>query len=305
MNFGAQFRRGDNGLMVGTVHEDGFFHNAGILEGDRIVTIDGHKVATEDEFRRFVRAGHGRVPLVVVRNGERREIIVNLDDLQGQRETARAGSDRENRAALGIWFYALPEGAQVVHVVPGSPAERAGVRIGDWIAKLNGTPCNDWRAVQRDVNQAEPNRTADLEVNRNGQTMRMQARLGAYDEVFANADDWQTIRSRSQEYQIPRKVRPDSSRPDGVRPDGGRADNPLLTGEGSSDRNSAGSAGRPSSAENQGNRQDLERRVRQLEQEVRRLREEIQRGNSTNAAPDRADSGRSPSPPNRQSTDNR
>src|SRR5437667_4645615 len=73
-NFGAQFQRGDNGLgnnglMVSTVQEDGFFHNAGIHEGDRIISIDGHNVATEDEFRRFVMGGHGRVPLVVTRNG--------------------------------------------------------------------------------------------------------------------------------------------------------------------------------------------------------------------------------------------
>lgn len=276
-NFGAQFRRGENGLMISTVQEDGFFHNAGIHEGDRIISIDGHKVATEEEFRRFVRGGHGRVPVVVMRNGERREIMLNVDDLHAQ--AAHAGGDA-NRAALGIWFFSFPEGAYVAHVLPSSPAARAGVRVGDWIVSVNGAPCNDGQAMTHEVGQGEPNRTADLEVNRNGEMVRMQARLGAYDNVFANAEDWNTIQSRYQQYGMPRA----SGAP-------GQAENRYWTGE-------RASGARERS--NDGDRQDLERRVRQLEQEVQRLRDELQRGGATGGPAERPETGRRTSSPNGQ-----
>src|SRR5262245_10110387 len=189
IDFGAQFRRGENGLIVGTLREDGFLHNAGILEGDQIVSINGQNVTTEDEFRRFVAAGHGRVPVIVMRNDQRREIMVNLDELQGQGHGQASQAQQGQRAALGIWFYQYREGAHVVHVMEGSPAERAGIRAGDFVVQVNGSPINAWEALVQEIGQAEPKSTADLQVSRNDQPMQIRARLAGYDEVFAKGED--------------------------------------------------------------------------------------------------------------------
>jgi predicted metalloprotease with PDZ domain len=248
-DFGGQFQTRDGRLTVGTVQEDGFFHNAGIREGDQIISINGQTVSSEDEFRRFAAGGQGRVPVVVTRGGERQEIMVNLDDLNRE-QTGQNG----NRAALGIWFQSHPEGAFVMHVVPGSPAERAGIRRGDWLMSVNGTACDDWQRVQEQLGQAELNSTANLQIARDGQPMRLEAGLGSYQEVFADSPEWSEIAAQYQNQDYGQGRQFDNA---------GR----YWTGEGM--RSGAG------------NMQHLERRILQLEREVGNLREQLKRGDST------------------------
>ncbi len=262
--------------MVGTVQEDGFFHNAGIREGDQIILVNGENVATEAEFRRHILAGRGRFPVVVMRNGEREEILVSADDLQAAANVPTQ-ERTDDRAALGIWFYAMPEGAHVVHVVPGSPAERAGLRQGDFVTSLNGEPCTDWQAVTERVAQAEPQSAVKMQVSRRGETLAMEATLGGYFEVFSNpARDWNTI-AAEQGYSEPTRR--------GAQYDGRSG---YWTGrqDARGSEYDQGARMQPSGV------QALERRIRQLEQEVADLREQLSRGNSTNAPARNQDTGR-------------
>jgi S1-C subfamily serine protease len=80
LDLGADFRRSDNVLIVSAVREDGFLATAGVREGDRVVSVDGSAVTSEEEFRRLLAGGHGRV---TVRNGERHRLTLNLEE-QGQ-----------------------------------------------------------------------------------------------------------------------------------------------------------------------------------------------------------------------------
>jgi S1-C subfamily serine protease len=41
---------------------------------------------------------------------------------------------------VGFAFEPVPDGAKIITVVPGSPAERAGLRIGMVVTRLNGIP---------------------------------------------------------------------------------------------------------------------------------------------------------------------
>jgi len=212
MDFGGQFRAADGNLTVGSVRGEGFFHDAGIREGDRIVSIDGQNVTSEADFTRFAQAAQGRVPLVVMRDGSRQEIMANFDQFHRAARSGSSGngSGGNGRAALGIWFIGSSRGAYVLHVLPGSPAERAGLRPGDWITSINGAPASSWQTVAEALDQSPPESNLEIQVARSPLgNRRMQARVGSYDEVFAAGEDSSPV----------------SNRPSAGRPDGGASNN--------------------------------------------------------------------------------
>jgi S1-C subfamily serine protease len=243
LDLGADFRTSDNGLLIGSVRANSFLANAGIREGDQIVLVNGRELAGQD-FRDLISTAQGRVQVTVVRDGQRQEITLNLDEMN----RAPGGTNlQESKAALGIWFHSSPDGARVVHVVPGSPAEQAGIRRGDSVVGMNGQSWSDWQAVVSGVGQAEPESTADLQIRRNGGLIRTRVRLAGYGDVFSDSQNWQTIATQYGYDDQDQGVQPEPSGPQSSQP----------------------------------NLRDLERRLREVEQATQDLRRQIERHRST------------------------
>lgn len=74
----------------------------------------------------------------------------------------------------------VDQGVLVVEVVQGSPAAQAGVRAGDIITGLGGQKITRADEVQRVVEGTEIGQSLVMEVERNGQTVKLQVRPGAY-----------------------------------------------------------------------------------------------------------------------------
>jgi putative serine protease PepD len=70
-----------------------------------------------------------------------------------------------------------PPGAEVTNVVPGGPAEAAGVDQGDIITSVDGQPVNNADDVSRIVNGKEPGDTVDVHVDRSGQDIALSVKL--------------------------------------------------------------------------------------------------------------------------------
>ncbi|MDQ1644372.1 MAG: serine protease Do, partial [Cryptosporangiaceae bacterium] len=72
---------------------------------------------------------------------------------------------------------AHPTGALVAEVEPNAPAAKAGLKPGDVITAVNGTPVSDPRALARQVAALRPGSTATVAVQRDGaeQTLKMTA----------------------------------------------------------------------------------------------------------------------------------
>lgn len=79
--------------------------------------------------------------------------------------------------ALGIVPYTPVIATQVDQVVKASPADKAGVRVGDRIVALNGKPVSDWIALVKRV-QAMPNQTVRLRVMRAGRKHTFTLHVG-------------------------------------------------------------------------------------------------------------------------------
>ncbi len=71
------------------------------------------------------------------------------------------------------------EGAVVSQIEDGSPAAKAGLKVGDVITELNGQKVSDASQLQIEVGQKQPGSTIKLEVLRNGQPVSIPVTLEA------------------------------------------------------------------------------------------------------------------------------
>jgi len=96
------------------------------------------------------------------------------------------------------------EGALVVSVLPGSPADKAGMEPGDLIVKLNDQTINDPTSLQGAVEQLAIGKTYSLEVNRHGKKQTLEVTLAEMPKTF-------TVSSRhDDEAQTPASPKSDS-----------------------------------------------------------------------------------------------
>lgn len=72
----------------------------------------------------------------------------------------------------------VEQGALIEQVVPGSAAERAGLRSGDIVAAIDGRPVDERDNLQMHVLSHQPGEQITLEVLRDGQSLELALELG-------------------------------------------------------------------------------------------------------------------------------
>ncbi|HSC26301.1 MAG TPA: Do family serine endopeptidase [Vicinamibacterales bacterium] len=77
-------------------------------------------------------------------------------------------------------------GALVNTVQPGGPADKAGVRSGDVITAINGTPVKDGNMLRNEVAQLAPGTEATIAVFRDGRTRTLTATLAELERRSLN-----------------------------------------------------------------------------------------------------------------------
>jgi putative serine protease PepD len=70
------------------------------------------------------------------------------------------------------------QGAEIQNIVPGGPAENAKLRSGDVITKIDGQTVKSPSDVSAAVNQKQPGDKVVVQVERNGLTQELTAKLG-------------------------------------------------------------------------------------------------------------------------------
>ncbi|MDR2034598.1 MAG: Do family serine endopeptidase [Helicobacteraceae bacterium] len=79
-------------------------------------------------------------------------------------------------------FYGKKEGAVVMSVEPKSPAEKAGVKRGDLITKVDSKTIDGANALRNAIGSLSPNKKVTLEIVRDKKTINLSATLSAPDK---------------------------------------------------------------------------------------------------------------------------
>jgi len=141
---------------------------AGLQAGELILSINGKTLNTVELSRTVQSAGNHPLLLKVEGPGGIREVSVTPGEI---------GKPGEPRVGLGVL---LTETAQisgiVAQILPHSPAEKAGVRVGDTITHIQGMPPELFQASIQ-ISDVEPPNQILLEGTREGKPFQVTLKM--------------------------------------------------------------------------------------------------------------------------------
>ena len=97
-----------------------------------------------------------------------------------------------NRENMARYHMSSPRGVGITRVVPGSPAEKAGLRKDDVILRLDGENITSVRKLNRLVSEVAPDQSVRVSVSRGGSETELTATMGKRNnfsvagDVFSN-----------------------------------------------------------------------------------------------------------------------
>ncbi len=183
------------GVLVEGVVDGSAADKAGLKEQDVIITFDGQEVDDSDQLRGLI-AEHqpgDKVKVKVIRSGKEKNLTValgkssdledfeiNLPDIPGPGDfhTYSFSIPSFNRARMGVSISDLTEqlgsffgvkegkGALITEVVEDSPAEKAGLKAGDVIVRIDGDKVNSTSDVYEALEGKEKGDQVNVEVIR-------------------------------------------------------------------------------------------------------------------------------------------
>ena len=163
-------------LAVEDVEVDSPAAKAGVKAGDLLTKAGGQMVKSAAELRDVLKTkSPGQTfALKVERDRKALDLSVTLG------ATSRPLQVSEKRTTLGVRLEDPKQGggAEVVSIIIGSPAQKAGIRPGDQLVRLDGDPITSPGFVRERLDEKQPGQTVKLLLLREGKEMEMEATLG-------------------------------------------------------------------------------------------------------------------------------
>ena len=176
---GVTLGRGSmNGVEIAGVMPNSPAAEAGLRPGDVMLAIDDQTVRTSSDVINLIAAHQpdDRVRLQVDRKGLRGVLRATL---AGQSDVAR-------RAALGVTLSKSAHGGvRVLQVVSASPADKAGLKIGDRILAIDDQAVTSYSDAIRVIGESDPGSDMKIEVDRYGLVGIVHASLTGFPQVFS------------------------------------------------------------------------------------------------------------------------
>lgn len=149
----------DQAAVIGWVEPGSPAAVSGIQPGDTVVSVDGTSIETwRDLETAMLTAGGRTVTVTLRRDGTTFQVPLT------PKEVSRYG--------FGYAGILPPLSSEVRQVLPGSPAERAGLRPGDRIVAVNGQPVRQFYDLIRLISP-HPGEQVTLTVEREGTTVEL------------------------------------------------------------------------------------------------------------------------------------
>jgi Do/DeqQ family serine protease len=177
----------NEGALVSDVTAGGAAEKAGIKRGDVIMGYQGHTVVDTNAFRNEIAATKpgSTITLQVLREGKTTDIKATLEEMAANKD-ARGGSEgNEPEASSKFGMTVEPitpqiareleldrntKGVVISDLDPSGAAASAGLREGDVIQQINGSPVRSADEVRAALN-ASPGKPAVLLIERGGNTI--------------------------------------------------------------------------------------------------------------------------------------
>lgn len=150
-----------NHTVVGYIRPGSPEEQAGVREGDRIVSVQGKAVASWEDVQ--VEAA---LALTNV-------LTLSLERTNGSKAVVTVPTEYQPDLKLKYLRIGPRDHPAIRQVNPGSPAEAAGLREGDLLVSFDGVQVVGQRQLV-DLIQARAGREASLEVTRDGQPVRLR-----------------------------------------------------------------------------------------------------------------------------------
>lgn len=155
-----------SGALVTKVLPDTPAARAGLLRGDVLLTFAGKAVRGVRELQLLVASAPiGKdVPVEILRDGQR--LTLNVVITAREERKAVAAAEPAAESWLGMTVRASRDGLEIVEVVPGSVAERGGVRPGDKLLAVDRSEMRSLDELVRIRKGLRPGRTVVVLVRR-------------------------------------------------------------------------------------------------------------------------------------------
>jgi regulator of sigma E protease len=141
---------------IGAIAPKSAAEKVGLKPGDLIVNVAGRDIATWDQ-----------LDMVVIPRAKRElDIVIERD---GQRQTVKITPDARTKYEMGDLGVIPLLQAQLAIVNPGEQAEKAGLKVGDVIIAIDGTPVQ-YDEFSKTV-KARPNQQVMFTIKRAGQQL--------------------------------------------------------------------------------------------------------------------------------------
>jgi regulator of sigma E protease len=163
--------------VVGDVTADSMAAEAGLRSGDTIIGVAGNAVTTRE----------GAVLGILERLMDDTPVELEVIDDDGATRTLELVIDGDRRAltepgallprlGFDFWFPTIP--TEIGKIVAGSPAEQAGLQVGDKVVSVAGEPVADFPAMVKIV-QPSPGKTLTFEIDRAGDRLQVPIEVEA------------------------------------------------------------------------------------------------------------------------------
>jgi C-terminal processing protease CtpA/Prc len=187
---GVYSESSEQGVLIEDIVSGSAAEAAGLKSGDIMTSLDGSFIKTSDELRNeLVKYQPGNeVVITYLRNGQPAEVTVKLTEKKQERLhsytfTYNYTSPKVERdpckVFIGVYVgsFGNDEGVGVSGIIPGWPAEAAGLKAGDRIIAIDGIPVNSFAELTTERNKHKPGEYFLITYLRDGMPEEVRARF--------------------------------------------------------------------------------------------------------------------------------